>query len=70
MKVMLSNLAAIAGNMATLRNAVGTGHGPDGRIRGPKPRHARLAVNATAALVMFLFETHVARAERERVGQS
>lgn len=70
MKVMLSNLAAIAGNMATLRNAVGTGHGPDGRVRGPKPRHARLAVNATAALVMFLFETHVARAEKEKVAQS
>lgn len=68
MKVMLSNLAAIAGNMATLRNAVGTGHGPDGRVRGPKPRHARLAVNATAALVMFLFETHVARVEKEKVG--
>lgn len=70
MKVMLSNLAAIAGNMATLRNAVGTGHGPDGRVRGPKPRHARLAVNATAALVMFLFETHVARTEQEKVVQA
>jgi hypothetical protein len=61
MKVMLMNLAAIAGKMAELRNAVGTGHGPDGKTRGPKPRHARLAVNATAALVMFLFETHLAR---------
>lgn len=70
MKMMLSNLAAIAGNMATLRNAVGTGHGPDGRVRGPKPRHARLAVNATGALVMFLFDTHVAMTEIEEVTQS
>lgn len=64
MKILLQNLAAIAGKMAELRNAVGTGHGPDGRARGPKPRHARLAVNATTALVMFLFETHVARSEQ------
>lgn len=64
MKLVLSNLAAIAGNMAALRNAVGTGHGPDGRVKGPRPRHARLAVNATSALVMFLFETHSARVER------
>lgn len=64
MKVLLQNLAAIAGKMAELRNAVATGHGPDGRVRGPKPRHARLAVNATTALVMFLFETHIARSEQ------
>ncbi len=70
MKMMLSNLASIAGNMAQLRNAVGTGHGPDGRVHGPKPRHARLAVNATSALVMFLFETLAARTEKEKVEQS
>lgn len=61
MTKLLAHLASIAGNMAELRNAVGTGHGPDGRTRGPKPRHARLAVNATTALVMFLFETHMER---------
>jgi hypothetical protein len=63
MKTLLMNLASIAGRMAELRNAVGTGHGPDGRTRGPKPRHARLAVNSASALVMFLFETHVERGD-------
>ena len=61
MRQMLQNLGAIAGRLAELRNAVGTGHGPDGRVRGPRPRHARLAVHAAAALITFMFETHEIR---------
>ncbi len=64
MKRMLQNLGAIAGSLAELRNLVGSGHGPDGKVKGPLPRHARLAVGAATTLVMFMFETQQA-AHRE-----
>lgn len=60
MKRMLQNLGGIAGSLAELRNLVGSGHGPDGKVRGPQPRHARLAVGAATTLVMFMFETQQA----------
>ncbi len=56
-KRTLSNLGQIVDGIAQLRNLYGTGHG---RLRdaGVSPRHARLVVNAGAALAMFLIETH------------
>jgi hypothetical protein len=57
-KRILSNLATVAQGLAELRSLYGTGHGRDGRARGVKPRHARLAVYAASALAVFLFETH------------
>lgn len=57
-KRLLSNLATIAQGLAELRGLYGTGHGRDGRSKGVKPRHARLAVYAASALAVFLFETH------------
>jgi hypothetical protein len=61
MKRLLQQLGGVAGSLAELRNLVGSGHGPDGKFRGPQPRHARLAVGSSTTLVMFMFETHQAR---------
>ena len=44
------------GGLATLRNAVGTGHGR-ADARTAEPRHARLAFNAAIAVTEFLAET-------------
>lgn len=57
-KRLLSNLATIVQGMAELRNPYGTGHGHEGRARGLKPRHARLAAGAASTLALFLLETH------------
>ena len=58
MKRLLQNLGGIAGSLAELRNLLGTGHGPDGKVKGPKPHHAKLAAGAATTFVMFLFESH------------
>lgn len=55
---VLSNLGSVAQGLAEIRNMYGTGHGRDGKRRGPSPRHARLAVGAAATLATFLFDTH------------
>jgi hypothetical protein len=57
-KSVLGSLGAIAHGIAELRNDYGTGHGKHGRHAGLQPRHARLAVLSTAALVTFLLDTH------------
>jgi hypothetical protein len=60
LRALLGNLWSVAGRLAELRNLYGTGHGKHPSAQGLHPRHARLAVGAAAALVTFLFETHVA----------
>jgi len=55
---LLSNLATVTQGLAELRNLYGSGHGREGRSKGLKPRHARLAIGAATALAVFLFETH------------
>lgn len=55
---LLKNLAYVAHAMTELRNLYGTGHGKSGKAKGVQPRHARMAVSATGALVTFLIETH------------
>lgn len=57
-KVLLSNLATIANNLAEIRNLYGTGHGKGGTTKGLSSRHAKLAVGAASTLATFLFETH------------
>jgi hypothetical protein len=57
-KRLLSNLGTIGNGLAELRGLYGTGHGKHGSAVGLKPRHAKLAVGAAAALAVFLFETH------------
>ena len=55
-KRTLSNLGQVVDGIAQLRNLYGTGHGRT-RRSGVSPRHARLVVNAGAALAVFLVET-------------
>jgi hypothetical protein len=57
-RVLLSNLLAIADRMSELRNLYGTGHGKIAEFSGLEPRHARLAVGAATTLGLFLLETH------------
>lgn len=57
-KKLLGNLSVISQSMAELRNSYGSGHGKDAKFKGLSPRHARLAVGATVAAVLFLWETH------------
>jgi hypothetical protein len=57
-KRLLNNLGTIGNCMAELRGLYGTGHGRTGRAAGLSARHARLAVSAASALVVFLFDTH------------
>ena len=60
-RALLGNLRAIATNMATLRNAYGSGHGKSASYKGLASRHARLAVGSSITLVNFLWETYEAR---------
>lgn len=57
-KALLGNLRAIASNMATLRNAYGSGHGKTSSFTGLEPRHAKLAVGSSITLVSFLWDTY------------
>lgn len=56
---MLQQLAAAPQALAELRGLFGTGHGQDGRARGLRARHARLAVGTAATLATYLLETHI-----------
>ena len=60
-KRLLNNLAQVSQGLAELRNLYGTGHGRAGRDQSVRPRHARLAVNASATLATFLLETYLER---------
>ncbi len=56
-KAILGNLRAIAQNVATLRNAYGSGHGKPANYKGLEERHARLAVGSSVTLVNFLWDS-------------
>lgn len=60
---VLGSLATVAGGIADLRNAYGTGHGRAPGRTGIAPRHAKLVVGAASALSVFLYETHEMRTE-------
>lgn len=62
-KSLLGNLRAIATNMATLRNAYGSGHGKSASYKGLAARHARLAVGSSITLVNFLWETYESQSQ-------
>ena len=57
-KRLSNNLVSVLNGLAELRNLYGTGHGKDGKTQTLTPRHAKLAVGASATLATFLFETH------------
>ena len=57
-KTILGNLKNIAVNVATLRNAYGSGHGKTASYKGLEPRHAKLAVGSSITLVNFLWDSY------------
>ncbi|SFS98514.1 Abortive infection C-terminus [Sulfitobacter marinus] len=59
----LSNLTSITKGIAELRGLYGSGHGRDGKHRGLKPRHARLAAASAIAFVDFVTETYLERTD-------
>ena len=57
-KDILNGCNKIVQGLSDLRREYGDAHGKGlGKIK-PSPRHARLAVNATATMCLFLVETH------------
>ena len=57
MKRILAGLSQIAGGMAELRNAYGTGHGRGTRVRGLQQRHAEFAARSAIAYAAFVLDT-------------
>ena len=57
-KAILGNLHGIAGNIAELRNAYGSGHGKSASYKGLTVRHAKLSVGASITLVNYLWDTY------------
>lgn len=64
-RILLNNLGAIVKGVTELRGLYGTGHGREGKFRGLKPRHSRLAVGSAITLATFLIETHLERQTTE-----
>ena len=60
-KKLLGNLAAIAPNIATIRNNYGSGHGKSADYKGLEERHAKLAIGSAVTLVDFLWASHMIR---------
>lgn len=58
-RLILRNLTAITQYLAELRGLYGTGHGRDGKHKGLKPRHARLAVGAAVTFIDFMVATYL-----------
>lgn len=57
-KGLLQNLKVISQNIATIRNAYGSGHGKSASYKGLEERHAKLAVGSSITLVNFLWDSH------------
>ncbi len=62
---LLKSLGTISHMMAELRGQFGTGHGKDARTKGLGSRHAKLAVGASSAVAIFLYETYQERNSKE-----
>lgn len=58
---ILQSLGSMGQQLAELRNLYGTGHGKGAARKGLQARHARLAVNASSAVALFLAETYAAQ---------
>jgi abortive phage resistance protein len=57
-KSILGGCSAIAGGLGRIRNLYGDAHGQGVKQLRPHIRHARLAVNSSATLCLFLLETY------------
>ena len=66
LKQILSGLASVLDGVSSLRNTASSAHG-HGRVYRVEPRHARLAVNAAHALVLFLMEVWDNRKDRGKL---
>jgi hypothetical protein len=66
-KAILGNLHGIAGNIAELRNAYGSGHGKSASYKGLSVRHAKLAVGSSITLVNYLWDTYEWRKQSGRI---
>jgi len=69
-RAILGNLSGIAGNMAELRNAYGSGHGKSASYQGLTVRHAKLAVGSSITLVNYLWDTYEWRRGSGRLKQN
>jgi hypothetical protein len=65
-KAILGNLHGIAGNIAELRNAYGSGHGKGSSYKGLTVRHSKLAIGSSVTLVEYLWGTYEWRKTRKR----
>lgn len=61
-KAILGNLSAIIGGIAELRNKYGVDHGKVAGTKGLGPRHAKLVVGMASTIAIFLWDTHLERA--------
>ena len=69
-RLMLRALTTLMQGLVEVRNLYGTGHGKGAAHKGPKPRHARLAVASAATFVEFIVDTYRERQElagKERI---
>lgn len=62
-KNLLQNMKNIAQNIATIRNAYGSGHGRSASYKGLEERHAKLAVGSSLTFVNFLWDSYERRKE-------
>jgi hypothetical protein len=64
-KQVIGGLSGVAGGLAQLRNAKGTGHGKDAvRFREPSVIEARLSVDSALALTRFYWDLHQAKRKK------
>jgi hypothetical protein len=63
-RLMLRALTTLMQGLVEVRNLYGTGHGKGSTHKGPKPRHARLAVASAATFVEFIVDTYRERQEQ------
>ena len=58
LKNILRGCVGVTGGLAALRNAQGDCHGKSSKYYKPAVRHARLCVNMSGSMAMFLIETY------------
>lgn len=69
-KGLLQNLKVISQNIATIRNAYGSGHGKSASYKGLEERHAKLAVGSSITLVNFLWDSYERQSLQNNVALS
>lgn len=57
-KQILGGCSGVVNGLGSMRNKLGDAHGKGKRAVRPLPRHARLAVNLSGSMALFLTDTH------------